>query len=131
MTTICLIHPGTGRLSSIGSSPILLNRRRLPVSLLAPLEPRFSVNRDDVARPDPDVEEARARVWKAAPTGKKMGRVVHPIVSTNRTAATIIGIVMRRISITVTNPLIEATTRDAYRDQPRRSKNRSTPSFIM
>ena len=111
------------------------------------------VNRDDVARPDPDVEEARARVWKAAPTGKKphdargatgipdenigghfhtkMGRVVHPIVSTNRTAATIIGIVMRRISITVTNPLIEATTRDAYRDQPRRSKNRSTPSFIM
>ena len=29
------------------------------------------VNRDDVARPDPDVEEARARVWKAAPTGKK------------------------------------------------------------
>jgi len=36
-----------------------------------------------------------------------------PIVSTNRIAATIIGIVMRRISITVTNPLIDATTRCA------------------
>ena len=57
---------------------------------------------------------------------------VYPTVITNRSAATIIGIVMRRISITVTNPLIEATTRcAACRDHPRRSKNRSTPSFII
>jgi hypothetical protein len=35
----------------------------------------------------------------------------YPIANTERTAAPISGIVMRRISITVTNPLIEATTR--------------------
>lgn len=39
------------------------------------------------------------------------GGTSYPIASTERTAAPISGIVMRRISITVTNPLIEATTR--------------------
>lgn len=39
------------------------------------------------------------------------GGASYPIASTERTAAPISGIVMSRISITVTNPLIEATTR--------------------
>lgn len=39
------------------------------------------------------------------------GGTSYPIASTERTAAPNSGIVMSRISITVTNPLIEATTR--------------------
>jgi len=68
---------------------------------LFPIRCRQRIDRDRVITRDP--RSANVRKWG-----------VYPIVSTNRTTATIIGIVMRRISITVTKPLIEATTRCAY-----------------
>jgi|GEM_PF-3648949 hypothetical protein len=60
-----------------------------------------------------------AALREASLKGQERGRrgysqgwgISYPIASTERTAAPISGIVMRRISITVTNPLIEATTR--------------------